>query len=171
MSLSSPRELFVHELADAMSAEQIILGMLPELAKEARHPEVKKAIQEHEKETRQQVKNLQAVFKQLGETPEPTTCHAAEGLKEEHQSLHEEQPTPEVLEMANLAGAAKTEHYEIATYTALVRMARELGEREAATLLKENLDQEKAMAKRVEALAKEVGKATSKQKQNGSRGR
>jgi ferritin-like metal-binding protein YciE len=164
MSLSTPQELFVHELADAMSAEQIILKMLPELAKEAQHPEVKKAIQEHEQETRQQVKNLEQVFKQLGEEPEPTTCHAAEGLKKEHEALHEEQPSPEILEMANLAGAAKTEHYEIATYTALVQMARDLGEREVVTLLKENLDQEKAMAKRVEALAKELGKAA---KQNG----
>jgi ferritin-like metal-binding protein YciE len=159
MSISTPRELFVHELADAMSAEHIILTMLPELAKEARTPEVRAAIQEHEKETRQQVKNLQAVFKQLGETPEPTTCHAAEGLKEEHAAIHEESPTPEMLELANLAGASKTEHYEIATYTALIQMARDLGEREAAALLKQNLDQEKAMAKRVQALAKQLGKA------------
>lgn len=166
MSLATPRELFVHELADAMSAEQIILGMLPEVASEARHPEVKKAIQEHEGETRQQIRNLEQIFRKLGEAPEPTTCHAAEGLRKEHESLHEEQPTPEILEMANLAGAAKTEHYEIATYTALVRMARDLGERDAATLLKENLDQEKAMAKRVQALARELGKAA---KQNGRR--
>ena len=166
MSLATPHELFVHELADAMSAEQIILKMLPELAKEARHPEVKQAIQEHERETRQQVKNLEQAFKQLGEEPEPTTCHAAEGLQKEHGALHEEKPTPEILEMANLAGAAKTEHYEIATYTALVQMARDLGQREVANLLKENLDQEKAMAKRVQALSKELGKAA---KQNGSK--
>jgi ferritin-like metal-binding protein YciE len=167
MSLSTPQELFVHELADAMSAEQIILKMLPELEKEALHPEVKKAIQEHERETRQQVKNLEQAFKQLGEEPEPTTCHAAEGLKKEHEALHEEQPSPEILQMANLAGAAKTEHYEIATYTALVQMAKDLGEKEVAALLKENLDQEKAMAKRVEALAKELGKEA---KQNGGAG-
>ena len=71
-----------------MSAEQIILTMLPELVKEALHPEVKQAIQEHEKETRQQVSNLDQAFEQLGEQPEPTTCHAAEGLKEEHEALH-----------------------------------------------------------------------------------
>jgi ferritin-like metal-binding protein YciE len=43
-------------------------------------------------------------------------------------------------------------------YTGLVQMARDLGEREAAQLLKENLAQEKAMAKRVEQLSKELGK-------------
>ena len=161
MPLTTPRELFVHELSDAMSAEQIILKMLPELRREAQHPEVKQAFEEHEAETRQQVETLKSVFKALGEKPEQTTCHAAEGLKEEHTALHEEEPTPEVLEIANLVGAAKTEHYEIATYTALVQMARDLGEREAATLLGETLAQEKAMAKRVESLAKQVGKEMS----------
>lgn len=159
MSMTSPRELFVHELSDTMSAEQIILKMLPELQKEALHPEVKAAFKEHEAETKQQIKNLEQVFKQLGEEPEETTCHAAEGLKKEHEALHEEEPTPEVLEMGNLGGAAKTEHYEIASYTLLVQLAKDLGEREAADLLKENLDQEKAMSKRVEALTKELGKA------------
>jgi ferritin-like metal-binding protein YciE len=43
-------------------------------------------------------------------------------------------------------------------YTGLIQMAKDLGEREAAQLLQENLDQEKAMAKRVEALAKELSK-------------
>lgn len=163
MALNSPRDLFLHELSDTMSAEHIILGMLPKLAQEAQHTEASKAFEEHERETRQQVRNLEQVFQRLGEQPEQTTCHAAEGLKKEHEALHEEQPSPQVLEMGNLAGAAKTEHYEVASYTALVQMARDLGETEVAKLLKENLDQEKAMAKRVESLSKELGKEVKAQ--------
>ena len=169
MSLSTVRELFVHELADAMSSEQIIVKMLPELQKECSNPEARQAFKDHEQETRQQIKNLQQVFKLLNEEPEDTTCYATEGLKKEHEALHEEEPTPQVMEMGIVAGAAKTEHYEIATYTALVQMARDLGEREVATLLKENLDQEKAMAKRVQTLAKELGKA-AKANGNGQSG-
>ena len=158
MPISSTRELFVHELSDAMSAEQQILKMLPELQKEARHSELKQALKEHEQETKQQVKNLQAVFKQIGEQPEETTCYGVKGLADEHKALHEEQPSPEMLELANVSGAAKTEHYELVMYTGLVQMAKDLGERDAAKLLQANLDQEKAMAKRVEALSKEIGK-------------
>ena len=156
--MKNPRELFVHELSDMLSAEHITMTMLPELRDEARHPEVKTAFRDHEGETKTQIQRLNQVFKLLDETPEKTTCHGTEGLKKEHEALHEEEPTPEVLEMGNLGGAAKTEHYEIASYTTLVQMAKDLGEREAAELLKANLDQEKAMAKRVEALAKELGK-------------
>jgi ferritin-like metal-binding protein YciE len=158
MPLTTPRELFVHELSDAMSAEQQILKMLPELQSEALNHEVKETLATHEQETRQQVKNIQEVFSQLGERPEETTCYAVKGLAEEHQALHEEEPSPEILEMANLGGAVKTEHYEMAMYTGLVQMARDLGETNAAQLLQDNLDQEKAMAARVETLARELGK-------------
>ena len=158
MSLATPRDLFLHELSDTVSAEHIVLTMLGELQKETSNADVKAAHKHHESETKQQIKNLDKVFKQLGETPEETTCHAAEGLKEEHDALKEEDPSPLVLELGNLAGAAKTEHYEIASYTALVQMAKDLGESDVAALLKENLDQEKEMAKTVESLAKQVGK-------------
>jgi ferritin-like metal-binding protein YciE len=158
MSLQTPRDLFLHELSDTMSAEHIVLKMLGELQQETGNGEVKSAVKHHESETKQQIKNLERVFKLLGEEPEETTCHAAEGLKQEHAALKEEQPSPLVLEMGNLAGAAKTEHYEIASYNALVQMAKDLGESEVAALLKQNLDQEKEMARTVESLAKQVGK-------------
>jgi ferritin-like metal-binding protein YciE len=51
MSLQSPRDLFVHELSDMVSAEHIILKLLPELQKEAQDPEAKAAFKEHEAET------------------------------------------------------------------------------------------------------------------------
>lgn len=158
MSIGTMRELFVHELSDAMSAEQQILKMLPELQKEALHPELKQALKEHEAETKEHVKNLESVFKQIGEKPEETTCYGVKGLADEHQALHEEDPSPDILEMANVSGAEKTEHYEMVMYTGLIQMAKDLGERDAVPLLQENLDQEKAMAKRVEALSKELSK-------------
>jgi ferritin-like metal-binding protein YciE len=156
--ITTPRELFIHELSDAMSAEQQILKMLPELQKEALNAELKQALKEHEVETKQHVKNLEAVFKQIGEQPAETTCYGVKGLAEEHKALHEEDPSPQMLEMANLGGAEKTEHYEMVMYTGLIQMAKDLGEKESAELLQANLDQEKAMAKRVETLSKQIGK-------------
>jgi len=167
MALTTPRELFVHELSDTLSAEHIVVKMLDDLISESGHKDVKAAFKRHQTETKQQIRNVEKVFKALGEEPEETTCHAAEGLKKEHEALKEEQPSPDVLQMGNLGGAAKTEHYEIASYTILVQMAKDLGEKEAADLLKQNLDQEKAMAKTVESLARELGKdAKAREKAN-----
>jgi ferritin-like metal-binding protein YciE len=157
MPLTMPRELFLHALADAMSAEQQILQWLPELQQEALNDELREALQIHEIETRRQIENIQMVFQQLGETPEATTCYGIKGIAEEHKAIHELDPAPDILQLANLDGAAKTEHYEIAMYTGLVQMAKDLGESETADLLQENLDQEKEMAVRVEMLARELG--------------
>jgi ferritin-like metal-binding protein YciE len=158
MSLATPRDLFIHDLSDMLSAENIIRGMLTEVISETKEPEHKKAFQRHLKETEGHIKNLQTVFKTIGEQPEPIVCHGAEGLKKEHDSLKEEKPRGHVLEMGLLGGASKTEHYEIASYSDLVQMAKDLGEPDAAKLLKANLDQEKEMAKTLETLSKAVGK-------------
>lgn len=163
MSLQTPRDLFLHELSDTMSAEHIVEKMLVTLQGETGNSDVKAALKHHHSETLQQIKNIEKAFKQLGEEPEQTTCHAAEGLKKEHDSLKEESPSALVLEIGNLAGAAKTEHYEMASYNMLIQMAKDLGETEVVELLKQNLDQEKEMARKVESLARQVGKDAKKE--------
>lgn len=163
MALDTPRALFIHELSDTMSAEHIIEKMLGELESETQNAEVRKAVKHHRDETQQQIRNLEKVFAKLGEQPEQSTCPAAEGLKQEHDELKKASPPQLVLEMGNLAGAGKTEHYEMASYTMLMQMAKDLGEKEAEELLKENLYQEKEMARKVESLAKQLGKDARKQ--------
>ena len=66
-----------------------------------------------------------------------------------------------------LTGAgARTEHYEIAAYEGLVTMATAMGEDNVASLLNENLEQEKAALAKMhdEALAKmqTIGKRLAK---------
>ena len=93
----------------------------------------------------------------LGEKPEETTCHAAEGLSKEHDALKEEKPEGVVKEMGLLIGAGKTEHYEISSYRMLANFARNLGETEVAELLKANLEQEEEADKTVREIARSLG--------------
>lgn len=158
MAIETPRDLFIHELSDTYSAEQIILKALPTLASEAGDKELAAALKSHEKETRQQIENLDEVFKLLGVKPEPMTCHGAEGLKKEHDAFVAEKPSAEILTLFIAGAAGKTEHYEIESYSGLVEMAKLLGEKEAAKLLQENLKQEEAMAKQAEQLEKRLAK-------------
>lgn len=163
MSLETPRDLFIHELSDSMSAEHIMLSMLGELEQETEDSDFRKAVSDHRKETEQQIRTLEKVFDLLGEKPEETTCPAAEGLRQEHEELKKENPPQMILELGNLAGAGKSEHYEMATYTTLVQMAKDLGEKEIEELLKESLQQEKEMARTVEKLSRRLGKVAKKQ--------
>jgi ferritin-like metal-binding protein YciE len=119
MSMETPRDLFLHELSDTYSAEQVILEMIPKLVDEAEDRDLQAALKQHEKETRQQIKNLDQAFKLLGEQPEEMTCFGAEGLKKEHDSFVKEKPSAEVMTLFIAGAAGKTEHYEIESYTGL----------------------------------------------------
>lgn len=163
MAMNSPRDLFVHEMSDIYDAEQRILQMLPKMASESNNQQVKSALQDHERETRQQVTNLEQCFQILGVQPTRTTCHAISGLKQEHDDFLKENPNDDIKTMFDLGAAAKTEHYEIASYRGLVDKAKMMGESKCANLLSQNLQQEESMAQRVENLAHQLGQQATMQ--------
>ncbi len=162
MSLGTPRDLFVHELSDLMSAEHIMLKTMQDMASVTDNASFRKSLQDHAKETETQIERLTKVFELLGESPEETTCPAAEGLKEEHESLKKENPSGNVKELGLLAGANKSEHYEIATYLTLRQMAQDLGETDIADMLNESLQEEKEMARAAQSLAADIGAEVKK---------
>lgn len=165
--MTTPKALFEHELKDMYYAEKTVEKMLPKLASEATSPELTKAFKHHLGETKQQIKNLERVFSQIGKRAEGEKCPGIEGLKTEHDEFMEENdPSTDMRDVFLTGAAARTEHYEIAAYTGLVSMARTLGETGAVKLLTENLRQEKEALKKVETISKSLLKA---QKTNGSR--
>lgn len=160
--LTSPEQLFEHELKDIYYAEQTLTKVLPKLAQESNDEELAKAFKHHLAETKQQIVNLEQVFKNLGKRASGEKCPGIEGIKEEHESFMEEnEPTGEVLDLHLTGAASRAEHYEIAAYTGLVSQAKALGERESAGLLEENLKQEKEALKTVESISKRMLKKTN----------
>ena len=158
MMVQQARELFLHELSDIYSGEQLVAQMLPMLADEVADTGVRTAFREHERETQQQIKNLDRCFQVLGETPQRMTCRPVEGLRQEHDGFVRERPSEQLMTMFALGAEAKTEGFEIASYRALVNMAGVMGEEECARLLQENLRQEEQMAERVERLSRDMGR-------------
>ena len=169
--MTSARELFLHELKDVYYAEQQLTKVLPQLAREAGDRELTQAFQHHLDETRGQVKNLEQVFKNLGQRAEGEQCPGIDGIKEEHdQFMKEHDASGDVQDMFLTGAAARTEHYEIAAYTGLVGMSRALGETDSTKLLQENLKQEKEALKKVESISKRMLADAKSQAKNGSNG-
>jgi len=155
--MTTPEELFEHELQDIYYAEKTIAQMLPTLAREATSNALSRAFETHLKETRGQIDNLERVFSELGKRAKGEKCPGIEGLKEEHDKfMKEETPSADIRDLFLTGAAARTEHYEIAAYTGLVAQARALGETDAAKLLSENLKQEKEALKKVETISKDL---------------
>ena len=153
MSIKTMQDLFVSELRDIYHAEKQLVKALPKMAKAASAPELKQAIEMHLEETRGQVERLEQVFELLDVTKRAKPCAAMEGLISEGQEIIEEVEDPEVRDAGLIVANQKVEHYEIAGYGSLVAMAKQLGFPEAATLLTETLEQEKAADSKLNQLA------------------
>lgn len=153
MALNTLQDLLVEELKDTYSSETQIVKALPKMAQAATSPQLKAAFEKHLVETQNQVKRLEQIFQQLGESPEGNNCEATEGLVKEGAELMGEQADPQVLDAGLIAAAQKVEHYEIASYGTLTTWAKELGHTQIADLLYQTLSEEKMTDEALTALA------------------
>lgn len=156
--ITTPRELFIHELGDILYVErQLATKALPKLISEVEDDEFRSALEDHLDQTKTHVKNVEQVFEILGEEAEAEVCLGFEGLTKEHAKMVEE-TSSSLIDMVDLGAAARTENYEIAAYETLRRMAKALGHDDAVALLDENLKQEKEALQIVERIATRVSK-------------
>ena len=142
MEMETLRDLYVDGLKDLWSAEKQILKALPTMQKKASHPALKRAFAKHAAQTRMQVKRLERICKELGESPRGKKCVGMEGLIEEAKELISEKPDADVLDAGLIAAAQHVEHYEMAGYGCARTYARLLGYKEQATLLQTTLNEE-----------------------------
>ena len=154
--ITNTRDLFLHELGDILYVERkLVQETLPKLIGEVQDKEFKAGLKRHLTQTRGHVKNIEKAFKTLGEKPEAEECIGFEGLKSEHDKMLGES-SADLVDLVDLGATARTEAYEVAAYTGLVRMARGLGEREVVKLLDQNLKEDRAALREVEKLATRI---------------
>ncbi|MGI8817964.1 MAG: ferritin-like domain-containing protein [Gemmatimonadales bacterium] len=146
-------DLFVHTLQDIYYAEQQITKALPKMIAKVTDPQLKQAFQTHLAETRNHVSRVEQVFEMHGESPKAVTCPAIDGIISEANEIMGDASDPEVLDAAALASAQAVEHYEITRYGTLAAWARQLGRNDCASVLEQNLNEEKAADQKLTAIA------------------
>lgn len=143
MELASLRELFVEELSDVYSAEKQITKALPKMIRAANFPELESALKDHLEVTEEQVRRLEEIFEGLKVSPKRKKCKGMEGLLEEGGDMLKKDADEAVLDAGIISAAQRVEHYEIAAYGTLRTYAETLGEKKAAKLLQQTLQEEK----------------------------
>jgi ferritin-like metal-binding protein YciE len=149
-------DLFHDTLKDVYFAEKKILTTLPKMAKAAESKQLKAAFLKHQKETAGQIKRLEAVFKIFGKKPTAKKCEAIMGITKEGEEIMSEYKGMPALDAGLAASAQAVEHYEISRYGTLSTWAKELGLKEAVSLLDATLKEEKATDAALSVLAKSV---------------
>jgi ferritin-like metal-binding protein YciE len=156
MKLDTLQKLFLSELQDIYHAEGQLLKALPKMAQAASSEELKKAFENHLKETEEHVDRLEEVFELLGESAKGKVCHGMKGLIEEGSEIMEEDGEDSVLDAGIIVAAQKVEHYEIAAYGSVRTFAELLGHSEAVELLQTTLDEESAANELLNNLAQDI---------------
>lgn len=146
------RDLLQHEIEDLYSAEEQIIEALPKMVDNASNSELKKALNEHLRVTKEQKKRLDKVKSLLKIDEEKkgfferifggSKCKGTEGLITEGEKMMSEDMEASVKDAAIIAAAQKIEHYEISGYGTARAFARELGLKEVANLLETTLNEE-----------------------------
>lgn len=138
------KEFLVDELKDIYFAEHEIKKGLTKMKGAASSPKLKKAIEEHFKQTDEHISRLEEAFKLFDEKPAKKKCEAIIGiLKEGDDILEDTEEGTMTRDAAIIIASQKVEHYEIATYGSLAELARTIDREDVAKLLETTLAEEK----------------------------
>ena len=146
-------DAFIDELRDTYDAEKQLIKALQKMARAANSTALQAAFANHLEETQGQVTRLEAVFATLDEKVRGKHCDGIAGIIEEGRAKMEDDLDDVTMDACLIAAAQRAEHYEMAAYGTLVAWARTMGHTEAAELLQETLDEEKAADEKLNALA------------------
>ena len=158
--LTNERELFGHNLGAALTMEHDVLDMLGDLQEKAQSSELKRQFHHHADETRQQIDNIEQVFRALGEKSDDSPCQVTKALDKEAKA-NIKMADDSVVDAVILSGAAETEHHEIAVYESLLTQAEPFGNEEITRLLKENLEIEQHTLDEVKQQQRQLATATA----------
>jgi ferritin-like metal-binding protein YciE len=148
------RQFFIDQLQDIYWAEKKLVKTLPKLAEAAHSEELRNAFDMHLKETENHVTRIEQAFSLMKEKTDATECPAMKGIVEEGEDIIDETEDKTAQRDVGLIFAGqKAEHYEIATYGAMIELAKEMGQMQVASLLKETLEEEKKADQKLTQLA------------------
>ena len=155
MKLDSFRHLYIEELRALYDAEHQLLKSLPTVAEAAVLPELMAAFADHIEQTKTHVDRLERLLEALQTGPSGNPCKTMQGLIAECDDLIKEERTadPGVLDAALIAATQKVEHFEIAAYGCARTFAEILGERSAAEVLQQSLNEEAETDRLLNSLA------------------
>lgn len=142
------RDVFIVGLRNAHAMENQALSIMkPQESRIESYPQVLARLRQHIAETEVQIERLETVFQGLGESPS-TIKDATQSLAGSMAAMGHTIAGDEIIKnsLANFA----FENFEIAAYTSLMTLAEAGGFTEAQGLLRQNLDEEKAMARWLE---------------------
>ena len=153
-SMRSLDQLLVYGLTDLYESERLLVPALSKMSARASNPELRRAFDAHRDETEGHVDRLARVFRSIrAKRRRGGRSAGIAGVIAENEHLLARKADPDVRDAWLIAGAQRVEHVEMATYGSLRTYAETLGFAEAAALLQQTLDEERAADEKLTRIA------------------
>jgi ferritin-like metal-binding protein YciE len=158
MKIETLRDLFEIELRYAYDCEQkLTKRVLPTMIEFCSSSELRNALQQHLRDTQNQVSRLERVFSSIGADAEADGNEILDEITSAAKdSISHTDDGSAVRDAALIVNGNQVEHYEMALYGSLVAFAEQLGLPEVATILRQTLEEEKAADAKLTELGKRV---------------
>jgi len=146
MKIKSFQDLFESGLRYAYDCEQkLVKEGIPSMIEASSSTELRNALEEHLQQTRTHVTRLERVFALCGAEAKTEDNDIVDEIIDAADDMVSatEDGSP-LRDAALIVGGNQVEHYEMAAYGSLVNFAQQLGLSEAADLLRQTLEEEKA---------------------------
>ena len=169
-------ELLVLELQEIHSAESQLSGVLPRLAKALDSEKLGTLMDERLAEGERIIKEIEAVFEEMEESPGRKKNVAAEGLINDAREHVQEIEVGPALDAVLIGAMQKTEHYCIAAWGTAKALAQAVGQKTAGRAMERALKEGGPFDERLTQLAAEeitpalLAAAESEDEQGGANG-
>jgi ferritin-like metal-binding protein YciE len=146
MKIKSFQDLFESGLRYAYDCEQKLAEKgIPSMIEASTSPELRAALEHHLQETNTHVTRLERVFSLCGVEADTSDNDVIDEIMDAADDIVSATEDGSPLRDAGLiVGGNQVEHYEMAMYGSLVAFAQQLGLSEAANVLQQTLEEEKA---------------------------
>jgi ferritin-like metal-binding protein YciE len=146
MKIKSFQDLFENGLRYTYDCEQrLVKKGIPSMIKASNSTELRSALEQHLQETRTHMTRLERIFGIIGAEPKTEDNDIIEEMIDATENMvsgtDDESP---LRDAALIVGGNMVEHYEMAVYGSLAAFAQQLGMNEAASVLQQTLQEEKA---------------------------
>lgn len=156
MATKTLADAFYETLKDVLYAERASARALKKSVKAAKELDLKRAFEDHLRETEAQIERLNEIFDIIGKTPRSKTCEAMQGITSEMEEDLEDFADSPASDDVLIGCAQAVEHYEIARYGMLKSWSAKLGYDEATPLLEKTLNEEKDADERLSRIAEQL---------------
>lgn len=144
--VSNPRDLLVLLLGELLHVERRLAGgVIRDLADAVHGDELRTVLREHLEETRQHVERIESAFRRIEVAPTANLSRPFESAVAQHDELAGNILEPRLADDFHAQAALHTEHWEIAAYEAVLRLAPAA----VSELLEPSLEDERRAAARL----------------------